>query len=126
MGNGFFEFFFSYIEDVRMVRLVTSWNLNSGTLKLLSWTKDFVPSNINQASAQVWIRLHGLSQDYWRPKILFAIASSIGTPICIDSASNKHSFDRAFGNYVRVLVDLGLMKELTYKVLVERVDFAFF
>ncbi|XP_058747032.1 uncharacterized protein LOC131620024 [Vicia villosa] len=44
----------------------------------------------------------------------------------MDSTSNKTSFERAFGHYVRVLVDIDLAKELSYKILVERVGFAFF
>lgn len=54
------------------------------------------------------------------------IARNIGTLICIDSASNKSSFERPFGHFVRVLVDLDLTKGLSYKILVERVGFAFF
>lgn len=52
---------------------------------------------------------------------MFVIASSIGTPIYIDSTSNKPSLDSAFGYQVRVLVDQNLVKELRYKVLVEKV-----
>ncbi|CAI8600059.1 unnamed protein product [Vicia faba] len=89
LGKGFFEFSFSSIEDVRRVRATPSWNLNPGILKLFPWTKDFIPSNMNQSSAQVWVQIHGLAQEYWRPKIIFTIASSLGTPICIDSSSNK-------------------------------------
>ncbi|XP_058776082.1 uncharacterized protein LOC131650388 [Vicia villosa] len=126
LGKGFFEFAFSSLEDVHRVRSVSAWNIPNGILKLFPWTKDFIPSTLKQTSAQVWIRIHGLSQEYWRPRILFSIASSIGTPICIDSASNKSAFERPFGHFVRILVDLDLTKELSYKILVERVGFAFF
>ncbi|XP_058741926.1 uncharacterized protein LOC131614346 [Vicia villosa] len=126
LGKGYFEFSFSSIEDVRRVRSISSWNLNSGFLKLFPWTKDFNPHFLKQASAQVWLRIHGLAQEYWRPKIVFAIASSVGIPLCTDSASNKCCFERPFGHYVRVLVDLDLSQELRYKVLVERKGYAFF
>ncbi|XP_058777596.1 uncharacterized protein LOC131651882 [Vicia villosa] len=126
LGKGFFEFAFSSLEDVHRVRSVNAWSIPNGILKLFPWTKDFIPSTLKQTSAQVWIRIHGLSQEYWRPRILFAIASSIGTPICIDSAFNKSVFERPFGHFVRILVDLDLTKELSYKILVERVGFAFF
>ncbi|XP_058781005.1 uncharacterized protein LOC131655113 [Vicia villosa] len=126
LGKGFFEFAFSSLEDVQRVRSVNTWNLSQGTLKLFPWTKDFMPATLKQTSAQVWIRIHGLSQEYWRPRIIFAIASSIGTPICIDSASNKSVFERPFGHFVRVLVDLDMTKELNFKILVERIGFAFF
>lgn len=105
---------------------MSAWSFPQGVLKLFPWTKDFIPSTLRQTSAPVWIRIHGLSQEYWRPKIVFAITCSIGTPICIDSASNNLTFERPFGHFVRVLVDLDLTKDFVYKVLVERVGFAFF
>ncbi|KAK2427610.1 hypothetical protein QL285_026178 [Trifolium repens] len=125
LGKGFYEFAFSSLEDVRRVRSVASWNLNPGLLKLFAWSNDFIPSVQQNTSAQIWVRLYGLAQEYWRPKIIFAIASSIGTPICIDAASNKSMFDRTFGHYARVLVDIDFSRELRYKVLVERKGFAF-
>ncbi|XP_058773455.1 uncharacterized protein LOC131647592 [Vicia villosa] len=126
LGKGFYEFTFSLIEDVKRVRSVASWNLNPGLLKLFAWTKDFNPSTQQQSSAQVWVRFYALSQEYWHPKILFAIARSIGSPICTDAVTNKAMIDRTFGHFVRVLVDLDLSQELRYKVLVERKGFAFF
>ncbi|CAK8537766.1 unnamed protein product [Lathyrus sativus] len=126
LGKGYYEFSFSTLEDVRRVRSISSWNLNLGFLKLSPWTKDFNPSILKQSSAQVWIRIHGLSQEYWRPKIIFAIASSVGIPLCTDSASNRCCFERSFGHFVRVLVDLDLNSDIRYKVLVERSGFAFF
>jgi hypothetical protein len=126
LGKGFYEFTFSSVEDVRSVRAVSSWNLNPGFLKLFPWSKDFNPSMQKQSSIQVWVRIHGLSQEYWRPKILFAIASSVGTPLCTDAVTNKPKFDRTFGHFVRVLVDLDISNELSYKILVERKGFAFF
>lgn len=65
-------------------------------------------------------------QEFWRPESVFTIASNLGIPICIDSTSNKPLFDRAFGHYVRVLVDIDLTKELKHRILVERVGFEFF
>jgi hypothetical protein len=126
LGKGFYEFSFSTLEDMRSVRSVSSWNLAPGMLKLFAWYPDFNPSVQQQSSAQVWIRIHGLSQEYWRPKILFAIASSVGTPICLDSFSNKPMLERSFGHYARVLVDVNLSQELRFGVLVERKGFAFF
>jgi hypothetical protein len=126
LGKGFYEFSFSSLEDVRRVRSVASWNLNPGFLKLFAWSGDFNPNLQKNSTAQVWVRLYGLSQEYWRPKILFAIASSIGTPICTDAIAAKPMFDRTFGHYARVLVDMDLTQTLRNKVLVERKGFAFY
>ncbi|XP_058776586.1 uncharacterized protein LOC131650900 [Vicia villosa] len=111
---------------MRRVRASGAINLHPGSLKLFAWTKDFNPSLQSNTSAQVWVRFFGLSQEYWRPRILFAIASCIGTPICIDAASSKSRIDRTFGQYVRVLIDMDLTKPLNHNVLVERAGFAFF
>jgi hypothetical protein len=126
LGKGYYEFCFSSLEDVRRVRSVVSWKINPGFLKLFAWSGDFNPSLQRNTSAQIWVRIYGLSQEYWRPKILFAIASSIGTPICTDAIASKSMFERTFGQYARVLVDLDLSQALRYSVLVERKGFAFF
>lgn len=126
LGKGYFEFSYSSLEDVCRLRFISPWNLNPGILKLFTWSKDFNPAMLKQSSAQVWVRFHGLAQEYWRLKIVFAIASSVGTPLCTISASNSSYFERPFGHFVRVLVDMDLTKELRYKVLVERQGYAFF
>ncbi|GAU35044.1 hypothetical protein TSUD_30100 [Trifolium subterraneum] len=126
LGKGFYQFSFSTLEDVKRVRSVASWNLQPGFLKLFAWSPDFNPNLQKNTTAQVWVRLYGLAQEYWHPKILFAIASSIGTPICTDAIAAKPMFDRTFGHYARVLVDLDLSQTLRYKVLVERIGFAFY
>jgi len=81
LGKGFYELSFSSIEDMRSVRSVGSWNLSPGILKLFAWSKDFNPSSRQHSTSQVWVRIYGLSQKYWRKKNLFAIASGVGTPI---------------------------------------------
>jgi hypothetical protein len=126
LGKGFYEFCFSSLEDVKRVRSVASWNLQPGFLKLFAWTSDFNPNLQKNTTAQVWVRMFGLAQEYWRPKILFAIASSVRTPICTDAIAAKPMFDRTFGHFARVLVDMDLSQTLRYKVLVERIGFAFY
>ena len=95
-------------------------------MKLFAWTKDFNPTLQNSTTTQVWVKIYRLSQKYWCPKILvFAITSSIGTPICTDSASINHMVDRTFGQFVRVLVDMDVTKTPRYYVLVKRKGFFF-
>jgi hypothetical protein len=95
-------------------------------LKLFAWSKDFNPKMQQNTSAQIWVKMFGLSQEYWHKNILFTIASSLGTPICIDSVTAKPMLERTFGQFARVLVNMDLSPPLRYKVLVERKDFAFF
>jgi len=65
------------------------------------------------------MRIYGLYQEYWRKNILFAIASSVGTPICTDSISFKPLMERSFGHFARVLLDLDLSDHLRYRVMVD-------
>jgi hypothetical protein len=95
-------------------------------LKLFAWSKDFNPKLQQNTSVQVWVKIFGLSQEYWHKNILFTIASSLGTPICIDSVTAKPMHERTFGQFVRVLIDIDLLQPLRYKLLVERKGFAFF
>lgn len=55
-----------------------------------------------------------------------ANARSLGRPICVNSTSSKPYFDRSFGHFVRVLVDVDLHEDLSYKILVYIVGFSFF
>jgi hypothetical protein len=102
LGKGFYEFTFSSLEDVRRVRSSPSWNINPGFLKLFAWSRDFNPKLQYNTSVQVWVRIYGLSQEYWQKNILFTIASSLGTPICTDSVTAKPMLERTFGQFVRV------------------------
>jgi len=126
IGKGFFEFSFSTLEDVRRVRSTASWNLNPGYLKLFPWTRDFNPRLQNNSFVQVWVRIFGLAQEYWRKNILFSIVSGVGSPICTDASTAKPMFERTFGHYARVLVDIDLSIPLRHKLLVERKGFAFY
>jgi hypothetical protein len=75
---------------------------------------------------QVWVKIFGLSQEYWHKTILFTIAGSVGTPICVDAITAKPMHERTFGQFARVLIEIDLMQPLRYKLLVERKGYAFF
>lgn len=114
LNQGFFEFSFSSQENLRSVWAVGTWNLNPGLLCLSQWTADFNPRNQKQTHTQCWIRIYDLPQEYWRPRILFEIAASVGTPISIDEMTCK----KVFGHYAKVLVDVDLTTELVHDILV--------
>lgn len=122
LGKGFYEFSFASTEDLRRVWTVGSWSLKPGFLHLSPWTPDLNPNAQRQTHAECWVRILGLPQEYWNPKIFFAIAASVGTQIAIDEATSK----RTFGHFGRVLMDLDLNNNPCYQILVEREGFAFF
>lgn len=45
---------------------------------------------------------------------------------CTDTTTNNSIFDPNFGHFSRVIVDINLMAELRYNVLLERKGFVFF
>jgi len=94
--------------------------LKSRVSKVFHLDKCFCPRSQKHTSAQVWVRIFGLAQEYWHPKILIAIASGLGTPIITDPIVSKSMFDRTFGQYARVLVDIDMSQTLNYQILVER------
>lgn len=49
------------------------------------------------------------------------IASAVGTPLVIDTATSK----RIFGHYARVLVDMDFSKKLFHEIMVKREGFSF-
>jgi len=71
LGKSYFEFVFSSLDDLSVVRSVGSWNLSSGLLRTFSWTLDFNPLTMQQTTAQTWVRVHGLVSEYWQPITLF-------------------------------------------------------
>ncbi|XP_019429990.1 PREDICTED: uncharacterized protein LOC109344585 [Lupinus angustifolius] len=122
LGKGFYEFSFSLVDDMRSVCSTSSWNLKPGFLRLFLWTPDFNPNLQKLSHSQCWVKILGLPQEYWSPKIIFSIAGGIGTPIAIDEATNN----RSFTHFAKVLVDINLKAKLPEKILVEREGFAFF
>jgi len=106
LGKGYFEFYFASYDDLRTVWAKGTFNLKPGLLRLFEWSKDFSAHTQRQTHAQVWVRLLELPQEYWMDRTLREIASAIGTPMLIDSATQN----RVFGHYARVLVDMDLSK----------------
>jgi len=88
---------------------------------LFEWQKDFNIHTQRQTHTQVWIRLWQLPQEYWMERTLYEIAGAVGTPLVIENVTNN----RLYGHYVQILVDLDLLKDIFYEVMVEREGYAF-
>lgn len=89
LSKGYFDIHFSLEEDMRRAWGYGSCPLDSG---LYQWQRDFDPYHPSlQTHAQVWIRMYGLSQEYWDPRTLMEIACGIGTPLQLDRATREVS-----------------------------------
>jgi len=116
LGKGFFEFNFSSIEDMKSVWTLGVLNLKLGFLRFYCWTKDFIPKAQAQTHAQVWVRLMQLPQEYWGKQTHFEIASSLGTPLTIDEATQN----RRFGLFARILIDVNMAEKMFESIIVEK------
>ncbi|XP_019432709.1 PREDICTED: uncharacterized protein LOC109339680 [Lupinus angustifolius] len=116
LGWGYYDFSFSSLDDMRSVYAVGAWNLHPGFLRLYLWTPDFNPALQKFSHVQCWVKIVGLPQEFWSPRIIFSIAGGIGTPISLDEATNN----RTFRHFARVLVDIDLKTDLPNQILVER------
>jgi len=121
LGKGYFEFAFASYDDMRSVWAKGTLNLKPGLLRIFEWSKDFSARTQRQTHAQVWIRLHELPQEYWMDRTLKEIASAVGTPLLVDSATQN----RVFGHYACILVDMDLSKHIFNKVMIEREGYSF-
>uniref|UniRef100_A0A803PLP2 DUF4283 domain-containing protein n=1 Tax=Cannabis sativa TaxID=3483 RepID=A0A803PLP2_CANSA len=65
------------------------------------WSTDIDSMNVVK-SVPVWIRLNGLTLQYWGKNTLSALVSTIGNPIMIDKITRDGSMIR----FARVLVDM--------------------
>nr|KYP37546.1 hypothetical protein KK1_041269 [Cajanus cajan] len=109
-------------HDLGVILAAGPWSLEPGLLRLSLWKPDFNPRNYKNTFAQVWLRILDLPQEYWSPRILLAIASTVGTPNSLDKAT----LNRTYGHFVRILIELDLLKMIPTQLMVEREGFAFY
>lgn len=122
LGKGYFDIHFNTEVDMRRVWGGGTCTLASGLFRLSQWQPDFKPGDtLPQSHSQIWVRLYGLSQDYWHPQHLMEIARGVGTPLQIDRATKE----REFGYFARVLVDVVLAGNLPSCLMVERENHCF-
>jgi len=62
-----------------------------------------------------------LSLEYWKPRAIFFIIRSLGTPLSLDENIMKKNT----GMFARVLIDIDMLSTLPDHIWVERPDYAF-
>ncbi|KAL6204968.1 hypothetical protein ACLB2K_022234 [Fragaria x ananassa] len=122
IGKGFFDIHFNSEADMLKVWGGGTCTLAFGLFRLSQWQPDFKPGEVlPQTHAQVWIKIYGLSQEYWHHHHIMEIAHGVGTPLQLDAATKE----QRFGYYARVLVDINLLGGLPTSVMVEREHHSF-
>ncbi|KAJ4719149.1 DUF4283 domain protein [Melia azedarach] len=122
LARGFFDIHFSDEVDIRKVWGSGSCTLPQGMFRLYQWQQNFNPYDPKiQSQVQLWIRLHGLSLEYWHPQILMTIARGVGIPLQINQATR----DMKYGFYAHILVEADLSKPLPDFITVELPNYEF-
>ncbi|KAJ4712784.1 DUF4283 domain protein [Melia azedarach] len=122
LARGFYDIHFSDEVDMRKVWGSVSCSLQHGVFRLYQWQQNFNPYDPKiQSHVQLWIRLRGLSLEYWHPRILMTIARGVGIPLQIDQATRE----KKYGFYAQILVEVDLSKPLLDIVTVELPDYGF-
>ena len=106
---------------MRWVLGMGSLKLSSGFLRLFAWTKDFILAIIKSTKAQVWIRIHKLPLEYWKPRVIFSIIRGLGTPLSLNESTTRKNR----GMFARVLVDIDMLSPIPDHIWVERPDYTF-
>ena len=109
------------LGDMRWALEMGSLKLSSGFLRLFVWTKDFVPATMKSTKTLAWVWISKLSLEYWKPRAIFFIIRSLGTPLSLDENIMKKNT----GMFARVLIDIDMLSTLPDHIWVERPDYAF-
>lgn len=87
LADGFYDMHFDFENDMRKAWSGGRCTLDTGFLLLTPWKPDFDPYAL-----QVWIRIYGLSLEYWHPHILFQIARGVGIPLQLNKAIREQTY----------------------------------
>ena len=112
IGKGYFHLLFHNQDEMNAVRQRGNVQLRPGVFRISEWDMDFNPFIHKQTTAQVWLKLHGISWYYWHPKILWDIASCVGFPIKMDGTT----LNGEYGFYARILVEVDMATNLPDQV----------
>ncbi|XP_024177848.1 uncharacterized protein LOC112183741 [Rosa chinensis] len=114
IGKRYFDIHFNSEADMRKVWGGGTCTLESGIFRLSQWKPDFRPGDVlPQTHAQIWVRISGLSQEYWHQQHILEIARGVGTPLQLDAATKK----QRYGYYARVLVDVDMLGALPTSIM---------
>ncbi|XP_058746366.1 uncharacterized protein LOC131619270 [Vicia villosa] len=84
------------------------WFIYDHYLTVKEWTPDFHPENDSIVNVAVWIRISGLSVEYYDPKVLHVIGNLVGRTVKVD----KNTLQSERGKCARICVEVDISKPL--------------
>ncbi|KAL7213410.1 hypothetical protein ACSBR2_016017 [Camellia fascicularis] len=108
LGNNYFLFKFSSLEDCAHVYSGGPWVIMDHYLTVRKWEPDFKASEAFETTTAVWVRFLELPIEYFQEKVLYTIAQQIGKPLKIDLTTAMATR----GRFARVCIEVDLRKPL--------------
>ncbi|KAI9071474.1 hypothetical protein K1719_046567 [Acacia pycnantha] len=108
MEGGFYFASFDLEEDYTKVLTGGPWMLFGAYLTVQPWTIDFDPRSTKVSNVVVWVRIPGLSFQYYHKSTLRAIGKLLGEVVKLDYSTET----RGRGRYARIAVLADLQNPL--------------
>ena len=118
LGNEFFLTKFSLKEDLEAVLRRGPWFIGEHYLSIRPWEPFFKSEVANVSSIVVWVRLHALSIELYKAKVLKHVGEAIGKVLRIDT----HIAMEARGKYARLCEQVDVNKPLINMVLIGKFE----
>lgn len=108
LGNGLLLFDLPSDEVKNWVLRNGPWHIHHSPLILRPWERDIKPLDLKQNSQPVWVTLKNLPLELMTPNGISYVASGLGTPICLDKATESF---RKLGT-ARICVEIQMEADL--------------
>ncbi|KAK1282622.1 hypothetical protein QJS10_CPB22g00516 [Acorus calamus] len=88
-GNGFFIVKFLLEEDLKKVLEGGLWSMDNRPFILQRWSPSVRMEQERLTSIPIWIKFPHLPVHLWTKECLGKLASAVGTPLCLDTATQR-------------------------------------
>ncbi|KAK1289119.1 hypothetical protein QJS10_CPB18g00823 [Acorus calamus] len=90
-GNGFFMVHFDLVEDMRRVLKGGPWTMDNRPFVLKKWFPSVRMEQERLTSVPIWVKFPNLPLHIWIKECLGKIASAVGTPLFMDTATQMET-----------------------------------
>ncbi|XP_045792034.1 uncharacterized protein LOC123886793 [Trifolium pratense] len=112
VDQGFYMVKCNLLADRERIMSQGPWMVFDHYLAVAQWSPEFAAPTAQVEKTLVWIRFPGLNLLFYDESFLLALASTIGTPVKVDT--NTLNVER--GRFARICVEIDLTKPVVGKV----------
>ncbi|KAK1261263.1 hypothetical protein QJS04_geneDACA018017 [Acorus gramineus] len=101
-GNGFFLVQFNLAEEMTKVLEGGPWTMANRPFIIQKWSPEIRLEQAKLTTIPIWVKFPNLPLHLWTPSALGRVASLIGTPPFLDTATRMHTRI----SYARICVEI--------------------